>query len=185
MHIYDPLILLLSIFSFTTAQRGNERPDRPPRGTFSIHSSTTNSTLINNLTNGLSRTDSQKGGRTEPEALLASGGSGCKANSVATNFNDEGSVFTVLFSDFAATIGNGVASNLHRRFCGVSVRLNIPAGWTMKVEHVDWRGYVEIDRGVKATFGSHYFWGERRDDKVGCVRHPASFCFRSSKLILM
>jgi hypothetical protein len=163
MHIINTISLLLSYSAFISAQKGN---DRPPRGTFGIHTSTTNASLTNALSNGLSRTESLKGGRVESEALLASGGSGCKANSVATNFNDDGSVFTILFDDFAAAIGPGVASSQHRRFCGVSVHLKVPAGWSMRVENVDWRGYVDLDKGVKGTFGSHYFWGERKDDKV-------------------
>jgi hypothetical protein len=173
MHILNTILLLLSTISHAAAQKAtNDRSDRPPRGTFGIHTTNTNNSLTSSLSTGLSPGLSQKGGRIQSAALLATGGSGCRANSVASNFNDDGSIFTLLFNDFAAAIGPGVARDQHRRFCGVSVKLKVPVGWTVTIRHVDWRGYVDLDRGVGGSFGSHLFWSEKGEDRVSQYLFP-------------
>jgi hypothetical protein len=106
------------------------------------------------------------GARDGPEALSASGGSGCKANSVAHAFNDNRTILTLIFSEFIADLGPGIPLSQNRRFCSVSLKMRVPAGWTFQVNSMDWRGYVDLDRGVRGTLGSTYFWAGKREEKV-------------------
>jgi hypothetical protein len=155
--------------------------NRPPQGSFGVISSNTDNRATGSLSAGLPHAEAAKGGSTTPGALMATGGSGCKADSVVTNFNADGTILSLLFSEFAAAIGPNIALQENRRFCSVATKLKVPAGWTLQVEHVDWRGYVDLDRGVRGEFSSSLFWSERRDDRV---RFFSSFSSPSPSLFL-
>jgi len=145
------MLLLCSTFSLTAAQ------NLPPANLVGVESATVE-TSGGGLGNGL------KGAR--PEALSATGGSGCKAGTVSTNFNGDRTVLTLIFNDFVADLGPGIPAARNRRFCSVNLKMKIPAGWTFQVSTVDWRGYFDLDRGVRGALGSTYFWSSNKNNKV-------------------
>jgi hypothetical protein len=148
MHLFLPL---LSSLILVHAQ------SLPPAGEVGISSVSVEGNTVGALASGM---------RGAPEALAATGGSGCKANSVSTNFNGDRTVLTLIFNDFIASLGPSVPAQQNRRFCSVNLKMKVPKGWTFQVNTVDWRGYVDLDRGVRGTLGSVYFWSAKRDDKV-------------------
>ena len=90
-------------------------------------------------------------------------GSGCPAGTVAENLSGDLKAFTLLFDDYIAEAGQGISFREGRKNCQINVDLEFPSGWSYSVIDVDYRGYVSLDRRVKATQkSSYYFQGNRR-----------------------
>ncbi|KAF2435577.1 hypothetical protein EJ08DRAFT_560907, partial [Tothia fuscella] len=101
-------------------------------------------------------------------------GSGCRANSVSTNFNGDRTILTLIFNDFIANFGPGIPAQQNRRFCKVDLKMKVPKGWTFQVNTVDWRGYIDLDRGVRGSLASSYFWSASRGDQVINLYHQTN-----------
>jgi hypothetical protein len=90
-------------------------------------------------------------------------GSGCPAGSVAGNTSPDRQAFTLLFDSYIAEVGPGVPLSLKRRNCQLNIDLDFPSGWSYTIFTVDYRGYVALERGVKGTQqSSYYFQGQGR-----------------------
>ncbi|KAF2422090.1 hypothetical protein EJ08DRAFT_487364 [Tothia fuscella] len=86
-------------------------------------------------------------------------GSGCPANSVQTQFNSEGTVLTLLFSKYEATIGPQSKSRSDaRKNCQINLLLSYPAGYRYTVVGVLTRGYADIDAGITGEIVSNYYF---------------------------
>jgi hypothetical protein len=90
-------------------------------------------------------------------------GSGCPAGSVAGNTSPDRQAFTLLFDQYIAEVGPGVPLNQKRKNCQINVDLDFPSGWSYTIFTVDYRGYVSLERNVKGTQqSSYYFQGQGR-----------------------
>jgi hypothetical protein len=88
-------------------------------------------------------------------------GSGCPAGSVAGNVSPDRQAFTLLFDQYIAEAGPGVPFNQKRKNCQINLDLDFPSGWSYTIFTVDYRGYVSLERNVKATQqSSYYFQGQ-------------------------
>jgi hypothetical protein len=87
---------------------------------------------------------------------LSHGGSGCPQGSVGSYISEDGKVFTLSFDAFTASQHRGSDPAEARKFCNITVELNIPQGWQFTLGQVDFRGYANIDAGVKGVVQSHY-----------------------------
>lgn len=89
-------------------------------------------------------------------------GSGCPTDSsVATDISDDGQAFTVTFSEFAAGIGGGLRPVDSRKNCALQATLSVPAGWQFSIATFTYRGYMQLDAGIKASHSTQYwFQGE-------------------------
>jgi len=97
------------------------------------------------------------------------GGSGCPQGSVATSFSDDRETFTMIFDSFIASIGPGVPVTESRKNCQINVNLHIPQGWSFSIASADYRGYVQLPKGVTATQKSiYYFQGEVAQVSANC-----------------
>jgi len=89
-------------------------------------------------------------------------GTGCADGSVTVDIAPDGGAFTVIYSDFLAQIGPGVARALGQRECNIKIGLDVPAGITYAVMAVDYRGYASIAPGaVGAHRAVYHFQGEQ------------------------
>lgn len=88
-------------------------------------------------------------------------GSGCPLGTVAENVSPDAKAFTLTFSDYIAEAGPGVSIRDGRRNCQVTLSLKVPQGWQYSVGTFDYRGYVFLDRGMRASHNtSYYFQGQ-------------------------
>ncbi len=88
-------------------------------------------------------------------------GTGCPVNSVASNISPDRQAFTAIFSEYVVEVGPGVPFNQKRKNCQLNLDLDFPSGWSYSLFTVDYRGYVALERGVKATqSASYYFQGQ-------------------------
>jgi hypothetical protein len=84
------------------------------------------------------------------------GGNGCPQNSVGTYISDDGQVFTLSFDQFAVKQGPTVAKEEGRKFCNITVDLQIPDNWQYTIGQVEYRGYANLDAKVKGEIRAEY-----------------------------
>ncbi|KAJ3081142.1 hypothetical protein HK102_002550 [Quaeritorhiza haematococci] len=89
------------------------------------------------------------------------GGSGCPQGSVALNFNEDRTAFTILFDQFVAAAGQNLPLTQSRKNCQLNIAFNIPQGYSYSVTTIDTRGFYQLDQGVNAEQRvTTYFQGE-------------------------
>jgi len=99
------------------------------------------------------------------------GGTGCPQGSVSQSLSDDRTTFTLIFDSYIASVGPGVLLSESRKNCQLNVNLHIPQGWQYSIASADYRGYVELDKGVTALQEStYYFQGDTNQ-----VSSPANF----------
>jgi hypothetical protein len=87
---------------------------------------------------------------------LTYGGTGCPQGSVGQSMSDDRSNFTLVFDEFVASTGPGISPHERSKECQLEMNLHVPSGWTYSVTSVDYRGYVQLDAGMKATLRATY-----------------------------
>jgi Domain of unknown function (DUF4360) len=89
--------------------------------------------------------------------LLTANGSGCPLGS-ATVSRPSNSTFTVRYSRFVASSGGGSSPIDFRKNCQLDTLVGIPAGWTVGVGEVDYRGYAHLGKGARGMIGAYYYF---------------------------
>jgi hypothetical protein len=85
------------------------------------------------------------------------GGSGCPDGTARMIVTPDGQSFTVIMDQFIVTAGpkwfnNPPAPTKDRLFCQINVFLQLPPGYQCTIVQSSYRGYLDIEKGVKATF---------------------------------
>jgi hypothetical protein len=89
-------------------------------------------------------------------------GSGCKAGSVAISMNDPKTVVTLAFDSYMASIGPTAVFTDKRKNCNLNIKLHYPPGYQYTLYQLDYTGHADLDKDVKATQRSTYwFAGEQ------------------------
>lgn len=89
------------------------------------------------------------------------GGTGCPAGSAAVVF--AGNTLSMLFDAYTAATSPGQQTD--RKSCNFAVALLVPAGFTVAVVKVDYRGFADIPDSPHRGFGmlvAEYFWAGSR-----------------------
>lgn len=97
---------------------------------------------------------------------VALAGNGCSDGTTAANISDDGQALTLLFADFvvdlsadALTGKDGIARASRR--CLATLTLNVPHGYRLAVMTMDYRGYADLQTGVKATLRRSVAFGNQ------------------------
>ncbi len=91
-------------------------------------------------------------------AGISYAGSGCPAGSVSQSVAPDAKAFTLLFDSYIAEAGPGVSLASGRKNCQIAVDLRFPSGWSYTIFDVDYRGYLQLDRGATGTQKSTYYF---------------------------
>ncbi len=91
-------------------------------------------------------------------ASIAYAGSGCPAGSVSESVAPDAKAFTLLFDSYVAEAGPGVLLKEGRKNCQIAVDLRFPQGWSYTIFDVDYRGYVQLDRGASGLQKTNYYF---------------------------
>lgn len=89
---------------------------------------------------------------------IAFDGSGCPEGSVAQSLSSDRTSFALLFDQFVASKGPGVPAEQAHRQCQMSLSLKLPQGWQYSVATIEYRGYVQLPRKMKATQRTTYYF---------------------------
>jgi hypothetical protein len=89
---------------------------------------------------------------------IAYNGSGCPKDSVATIMADDRSAFTLLMSDYTASIGDGTKPTDWTKNCQINIDLRYPQGWQYSLFEATYRGTAVLDKGVVGTQSAVYYF---------------------------
>ncbi|KAJ3217257.1 hypothetical protein HK099_005538 [Clydaea vesicula] len=97
---------------------------------------------------------------------LTYAGSGCPSGSLAPELDADANAFTLYFDSFVASTGPGIPITENRKNCQINLGLNVPQGWQYSFATIDYKGYLNLDDGVKAQkTAALYFQGEVNQSK--------------------
>lgn len=85
-------------------------------------------------------------------------GSGCPAGSATVTASSDNTSFAVEYDDYVASVGGGAKPTDFRKNCQISLRINIPQGFTYAVARADYRGHAHLARGVTAQQNAYYYF---------------------------
>jgi hypothetical protein len=85
--------------------------------------------------------------------------------------------FTLIFDNYVASIGPGIAITENRKNCQLDIDLEYPSGFQYSVFSTIYRGYVGLDANVTATQGAVYYFS-------GGITPRSSAHYVSKKLYL-
>lgn len=100
---------------------------------------------------------------------LSYGGSGCPQGTLSQSFSQDRKTFTLIFDQFYASLEQGKPITDSRKNCQINVPVKIPQGWQFSILSTDYRGYVQLDRGLHAQHKStYYFAGQSEQVSSTC-----------------
>lgn len=96
-------------------------------------------------------------------ANIEAAGSGCPLGTVAKNVSSDKKAFTLSFSEFFAELYPGSLPSDSRKNCNLVVDLEFPEGWTYSVVSLDYRGFLDLSEGAKATTEASYYFQSQEE----------------------
>jgi len=104
------------------------------------------------------------------------GGTGCKDGTVGVHLSQDYESLTMMYDEYIAQVGPGIANQEKRKFCHIVMELDHPAGFSYALVKLTYKGYVDLDDGVKAEQKStYYFQGFKRDTVSFRTKFPSGF----------
>jgi hypothetical protein len=90
--------------------------------------------------------------------LVTVNGTGCPAGTAAVAVSADNTAFTVTYSAYTAMVGVGALPTDLRKNCLLSIRVNVPAGFTYAIAQVDYRGFGHLEAGASGTERANYYF---------------------------
>ena len=87
-------------------------------------------------------------------------GTGCPDDSVSASLASDGTFLIVMFDQYIASAGPGVAKTNNTKNCQLTFELDFPAGWSLTVFDTRYDGFISLGERVSATQQSVYSWGQ-------------------------
>lgn len=85
-------------------------------------------------------------------------GNGCPADSASIIFADDRKSVSVRFDEYIVEAGNSGQGTFARKKCDIAFGLKIPEGVSVMLVDADYRGFLDLPAGAKATFTRDYFF---------------------------
>jgi hypothetical protein len=85
-------------------------------------------------------------------------GDGCPAGTMQAFITSDGEAMTVLFDQYTASYVHKPDQKIteNRKKCTLTVGLHVPAGFTVAISRVEYRGFMNLDAGIRAQQLSTY-----------------------------
>ena len=90
--------------------------------------------------------------------MIKNSGSGCPSGTVSAVIAPDGKSFILGFDAYLAEAGPNIPLRDNRKFCNLSLMLEVPNGITYTVADVNYRGYAFLEPWVDAMQKSTYFF---------------------------
>lgn len=83
------------------------------------------------------------------------GGTGCPAGSASVSLSPDSKSISLLFDQYVVEAGG--ARTLDRKNCNIAIPVRVPQGYSVSVFAIDYRGFVGLPAGARATLNVDYF----------------------------
>jgi len=110
--------------------------------------------------------------------VVKANGSGCKKGTATVDISPDKEAFTIVYSNYFATVGVEAKPPDSRRNCKIDVKLTPPPGFTYTVARTDLRGYAFLEAGATAVERATYKFQGGPDRQS--VAHPFAGPFDDS-----
>ncbi len=91
------------------------------------------------------------------DAMFA--GNGCPDGTMRVAFAPDNLSFSILFDNFVTELQPASNAKMARMSCNLIVPIQLPEGMQMQITRVDYRGFVELPAGTRATLNSSLSYG--------------------------
>ncbi len=89
------------------------------------------------------------------------GGTGCPAGSAAVALSPDAQSLSILFDSFVVQAG-GDFDSVGRKNCNLAVPVHVPAGYSVSIFQIDYRGFNYLPIGASSRFSVEYFFAGTR-----------------------
>jgi len=86
------------------------------------------------------------------------GGTGCPQGTVGSYVSGDRQTFTLIFDQYVASIGPGVAVAQSRKNCQLNLDLRYPGGFQYSILNTVYRGYAGLDAGVTGVQSTTFYF---------------------------
>lgn len=83
------------------------------------------------------------------------GGTGCPAGSASVALSPDSKAISILFDQYVVEAGGAKAFD--RKNCNIAIPVRVPNGYSVAVMAIDYRGFVGLTSGARATLAVNYF----------------------------
>lgn len=91
-------------------------------------------------------------------AGITYGGTGCPQGTVGISLSTDRKTFTLIFDAYVASIGPGISLTDSRKNCQINVNLHYPGGFQYSIFTSDYRGFVDLEKGVTGVQKATYYF---------------------------
>jgi hypothetical protein len=90
------------------------------------------------------------------------GGSGCPNGSVSATLSPDAKTLSLIFDQYEVSAGGSTGRSYDRKACNVAIPVFVPAGYSIAVLSVDYRGYNHLPYRATSQFNVEYFFAGSR-----------------------
>ncbi len=83
------------------------------------------------------------------------GGTGCPAGSASVALSPDSKAISILFDQYVVEAGG--AKSFDRKNCNIAIPVHVPSGYSVSVMAIDYRGFVGLPAGARASLNVNYF----------------------------
>lgn len=83
------------------------------------------------------------------------GGTGCPAGSASVALSPDQKAISILFDQYVVEAGGAKAFD--RKNCNIAIPVHVPQGYSVAVMAIDYRGFVAVPFGGRASLNVNYF----------------------------
>jgi len=83
------------------------------------------------------------------------GGTGCPAGSASVALSPDSKAISILFDQYVVEAGG--AKSFDRKNCNIAIPVHVPQGYSVSVMAIDYRGFVGLPAGARASLNVNYF----------------------------
>lgn len=94
------------------------------------------------------------------------GGTGCPNGSASATLSPDAKTLSVLFDSYVVEVGKQKGLTKDRKGCQINIPFSVPRGYAVQVVKMDYRGFMSIPKGAKATFGAGYRFVEIAGERL-------------------
>ncbi len=97
-------------------------------------------------------------------------GTGCPNGSATAILSPDGRTLSVLFDAYVAESGSHLGTVRDVKGCQLNIPFSVPAGYAVQVVKMEYRGFTNLPRGARSTFGAGFRYLEINGTETGARR---------------
>ena len=88
----------------------------------------------------------------------AYGGTGCPQGTARAVLGPDRTTLSILFDQYEAVAGGTTGRSFDRKSCNLAIPLRIPAGYSVSILAIDYRGFTFLPAAASSVFRVEYFF---------------------------